>query len=122
MEKSVRNAKLNLTRIRRGCGSWQCGCKTPHSIPFQVEGKVGSCRIVLRPAPKGTGLKAEKECQKILAFAGIKDEWAKGYGQTGSKINLIKACEMAMKKLSSTKIQEKYKANLGVMEGNRVEE
>lgn len=121
-EKSLRNAKLNIVRIRRGCGSWQCGCKTPHSIPYKVEGKVGSCRIVLRPAPKGTGLKAEKECQKLLAFAGIKDVWAKGYGQTGSKINLIKACEMALKRLSSTKVQEKYIKNLGLMGGNKVGE
>lgn len=121
-EKSLRNAKLNIIRIRRGCGSWQCGCRTPHSIPYAVEGKTGSCRIILRPAPKGTGLKAEKECQKILRFAGIKDIWAKGYGQTGSKINLIKACEKALRKLSSTKIQERYRSNLGLIDGNKVGE
>jgi len=121
-EKSLRNAKVNLMSIRRGCGSWQCGCKTPHSIPYQVEGKVGSCRIVLRPAPKGTGLKIEKECQKILSLAGIKDVWSKGYGQTGSKINLIKACEKALKKLSSTKIQDKYIESLGLLEGNKLKE
>ncbi len=120
-EKSLRNAKMNLVRIRRGCGSWQCGCKTQHSIPYQVEGKVGSCRIVLRPAPKGTGLKIERECQKILSFAGIKDIWAKGYGQTGSKINLIKACEQALKKLCTTKIHDKDKDNLGIIEGNRAD-
>ena len=121
-EKSLRNAKLNLIRIRRGCGSWQCGCKTPHSIPFQIEGKVGSCKIVLRPAPKGTGLKVEKECQKILKLAGIKDVWSKAFGQTGSKINLVMACEDALRKLSSTKIQDKFTSSLGVLDGNKIKE
>ena len=41
-EKSFRNAKLDLIKIKRGCGSWQCNCKTPHSIPFEVEGKCSS--------------------------------------------------------------------------------
>ncbi len=35
-EKAIREAKLNLIKIRRGCGSWQCGCGTPHSIPFKI--------------------------------------------------------------------------------------
>lgn len=119
-EKSLRNAKLNLMRIKRGCGSWQCGCKTPHSIPYQVEGQCGSVKIVLRPAPKGTGLKIEKECQKILSLAGIKDIWAKSSGQARNKINLIKACEIALKKLSTTKVQDKYVECLGILEGNKV--
>src|SRR3989338_8376894 len=33
-EKAIRKAKLNLIKIKRGCGSWECGCKEPHSIPF----------------------------------------------------------------------------------------
>ena len=31
-EKAMRNARLNITKILRGCGSWQCFCKTPHSL------------------------------------------------------------------------------------------
>lgn len=119
-EKALRNAKINLIRISRGCGSWQCGCRTSHSIPFEVEGRCGSCRIILKPAPKGTGLKVEKECQKILGLAGIKDVWSKSFGQTGSKINLVKACEAALKQLAKTKVQERYVPNLGMVEGNKV--
>lgn len=121
-EKALRNAKTSLIRIKRGCGSWQCGCKTPHSIPFEVQGKAGSTQIILMPAPKGTGLKIEKECQKILRLAGIKDIWSKTFGQTGSKINLVKACEMALKNLSKTKSQEKFNESLGIMTGNRLKE
>jgi len=116
-EKAIRNAKLNLIKIRRGCGSWQCGCKEPHTIPFTVEGKCGSVKIKLMPAPKGTGLATEKEIAKILSIAGIKDVWSKTFGHTVSKINLIIACMAALKKLTITKIKLEYIENLGICEG-----
>lgn len=115
-EKSMRNAKKNIIKIRRGCGSWQCSCKEPHSIPFAVEGKCGSVKIRLLPAPRGTGLCVESECRKILSVAGIKDVWSKSTGQTRSKVNLIKACEKALKKLMDTKLQEKHFKELGIKE------
>lgn len=117
-EKAIRNAKLNMIKIRRGCGSWQCGCKEPHTIPFSVEGKCGSVIIKLMPAPKGTGLCIESECKKILGLAGIKDVWSKTRGQTGSKTNLIYACIIALKRLITMKIAQKYFGELGIVEGN----
>jgi len=116
-EKAIRNAKLNIMKIRRGCGSWECGCKESHSIPFKVEGKCGSARIKLMPAPKGTGLKVEKECKKILSLAGINDVWSKTSGQTRTKINLISACIDALKQLTSTKIKPSHVAEFGIVEG-----
>ena len=50
-EKAIRNAKLNIIKIRRGCGSWQCECKEPHTTPYSAKGKCGSVEIVLIPAP-----------------------------------------------------------------------
>lgn len=116
-EKSFRNAKLNLIKIKRGCGSWQCNCKTPHSIPFEVEGKCSSVKIKLIPAPKGTGLCVESSCAKILELAGIQDVWSRTFGQTKSKINLIKACLKALRKLSTTKIKPQDVDALGIKEG-----
>ncbi|MBD3310286.1 30S ribosomal protein S5 [Candidatus Woesearchaeota archaeon] len=116
-EKALRNAKLNIMKIRRGCGSWECGCREPHTIPFAVEGKCSSARIKLMPAPKGTGLVVEPECQKILAMVGIKDIWSKTGGQTGTKTNLIFACFDALKKLVSTKVKPDLIENLGIIEG-----
>ena len=105
------NAKLSIMKIRKGCGSWQCGCKTPHSIPVAVEGKCGSVRLRLIPAPKGTGLIVEGECGQVLRKAGIRDVWSKAIGQTRTKLNLIKACEDALRKLSTTKIQTRWKGS-----------
>ncbi|MBW2977784.1 30S ribosomal protein S5 [Candidatus Woesearchaeota archaeon] len=116
-EKAIRNAKLNLIKIRRGCGSWQCGCKEPHTIPFIVEGKCGSVKVKLIPAPKGTGLATEKEIAKILKMAGLKDVWSKTFGHTVSKINLIVACMNALKKLTTTKIKPDHIETLGICEG-----
>lgn len=115
-DKSLRRAKLNLIKIRRGCGSWE-GTADSNSIPFEVEGKCGSVRITLIPAPKGTGLCIEKECAKILSAAGIKDIWSKTKGQTKTKVNLVKACFDALKNLSTMKTQENYIIPLGIQDG-----
>lgn len=106
-EKAEREAKINLIKVKRGCGSFDCSCNEPHSIPYKSEGKCGSSKIILMPAPKGTGLAIEDECKKILAFAGIKDIYSKTFGQTRTKINLTKACFAALKKLETMKRQEK---------------
>lgn len=115
-EKAIRNAKLSIFKIRRGCGSWACGCKEPHSIPFEVKGKCGSCKMVLRPAPKGTGLVVEKECQKILKMAGIKDVFSKTFGQTKTKTNLINACIESLRELTKTKINSDEIKELGIVD------
>ncbi len=101
--KSLREAKLNLIRIERGCGSFDCLCKEKHSIPFKVEGKCGSLRVVLLPAPQGTGLAIGDECKKILRLAGIKDVYSKTFGQTRTTFNMAKACIEALKKTKLNK-------------------
>ncbi|MBI4141241.1 30S ribosomal protein S5 [Candidatus Woesearchaeota archaeon] len=116
-EKALHKAKLNILKIKRGCGSWECGCKTPHSIPYKVIGKCGSTKIVLMPAPKGKGLCVEQECAKILKLAGIKDIWSKSFGQTRVKTNLVAACVEALHKLSTTKIRPEDAETTGIKEG-----
>lgn len=105
-EKALRKAKLNLITIKRGCGSWECGCKEDHSIPFKVSGKESSVEITLMPAPKGVGLCIHEECKKLLKLAGIKDVWSSTKGQTRSAMNLIKACFKALQQLSTMKVGE----------------
>jgi small subunit ribosomal protein S5 len=117
-EKANRNAKQSIIKILRGCGSWQCSCKQPHSVPFSVEGKYGSVKIRLIPAPRGTGLCIEKECGKVLKIAGIKDVWTKTFGQTRTKANLIYACFDALKKLMEIKSQKRDEENLSIVEGS----
>jgi small subunit ribosomal protein S5 len=100
-EKAIRMAKLNIIKVNRGCGHFDCSCSELHSIPFTVEGKCGSVVVKLIPAPQGTGLVIGDECKKILKLAGIRDvySYTKGYGR--STINFATACVKALKKTGS---------------------
>jgi small subunit ribosomal protein S5 len=97
--KATQRAKLNLIKVKRGCGSWECACGGNHSIPYKVSGKCGSVRVQLMPAPKGVGLVADNETKKLLRLAGIKDVWVQTFGNTSTRINLITAVFDALKKL-----------------------
>lgn len=103
-EKAVRKAKLNLTKIRRGCGSYDCSCDELHSIPMETQGKCSSVRVKLVPAPQGTGLVIGKEMKKILDIAGIKDIYSKSFGKVRTTFNTAKACVNALSKLGEVKI------------------
>jgi small subunit ribosomal protein S5 len=97
-DKATRLAKLNIIKVGRSCASFDCACSEPHSIPFKVEGKCGSVRVILIPAPQGTGLVAANELKKILRLAGIKDIYSKTFGGVRTTTNLAKACIDALNK------------------------
>jgi len=98
IDKALRDAKLNIVPVRRGCGSWECSCREPHSVPFEVSGKSGSVRIFLKPAPKGTGLVAGDVAKVVLRYAGIKDVWTWSKGETRTSINFALATYDALKR------------------------
>jgi small subunit ribosomal protein S5 len=98
IKKGIQKAKMNIVRIKRGCGSWECGCGTQHSVPFKTSGKCGSVRVEILPAPRGMGIVAENEAKKILKLAGLKDVWVKTFGNTSMRFNLINAIYDALKK------------------------
>ena len=98
-EKAIRKAKLNIFKVVRGCGSFDCICNEPHSIPLRVEGKCSSVRVVLMSAPRGTGLVCDDEIKKVFRLAGIKDIYVKSFGQTRRKYNHVKAVVDALKKI-----------------------
>ena len=106
IEKAVEHAKLNITSIRMGCGSWECGCGLGHSVPYKSEGKCGSVRIMLIPAPKGTGVVAGSAAKKVLEFAGIKDVWTQTKGDTRTVFNFAAATVDALKNIRKKKFEE----------------
>lgn len=103
VKKATEKAKLNLITVPRSCGSWECGCGESHSIPFKTEGKSGSVRVILMPAPKGIGLAVSIENKKLLSLAGIQDIWIKTFGNTQARFNLTKATFEALKNLHAFK-------------------
>ncbi len=122
IRKCMDNAKLNLTRIRRGCGSWECGCGDPHTIPFEVRGKAGSVDIQLKPAPSGIGLAVGDTAKSILKRAGVKDMWGFSKGKTRTTVNYALAVFDALKETSKMRVREDQAEELGVVSGSHQEE
>lgn len=98
IEKAAREARLNITIIRRGCGSWECGCGQLHSLPFEVTGKCGAVKVKILPGPRGLGLVAGEVAKVILRLAGVKDCWMRSYGSTGTIPSFAYAIFDALKK------------------------
>ena len=99
-EKAVRKAKLNIIKIPRGCGSYDCSCNELHSIPMEVQGKSSSVKIKLIPAPQGTGLAINNELKKVMKAIGITDIYSQSSGKVSTTFNTVKACMQALNKLN----------------------
>jgi len=101
IEKAAINARLNISLVRRGCGSWECGCGKSHSLPFQVRGKCGGVEILLVPGPRGLGIVASEAAKVILGLAGVKDVWTRSFGSTRTVPSFAYAVFDALKKTYS---------------------
>jgi len=117
IKKAIDNAKLNMIELIRGCGSWECGCMTPHSLPFRVNGKSGSTEVTLRPAPRGVGLAVGDVPKKILKLAGIHDAWGFSRGQSKTTVNNAKAVIDALKGTNLMKVQKSQRLELKHLSG-----
>lgn len=112
IRKAVNTAKLNVIEIARGCGSWECACGQPHSIPFEVTGRSGSIYVTIKPAPRGLGLAAAEVPKTILRMAGIKDAWTHSRGQTRTTINFALATFDALKQTTRMALRERHKKHV----------
>lgn len=97
IQRAIRDAKLNIATIVRGCGSWECGCGNPHSVPFKITGNSRSVRVTLIPAPRGTGLVSGETAKTVLRLAGVKDTWSRTEGKPQTTFNFAKATFEALK-------------------------
>ena len=105
-DKAIRKAKLGIIKVRRSCASFDCACDELHSIPFKVDGISGSVKIILIPAPQGTGLVVASELKKVLNLAGVKDVYSKTFGSVRTTTNLVRACMDALGKTNKGREQK----------------
>ncbi len=99
IEKATRNAMLNIIPVQLGCGSWECRCGQPHSLPYKLEGKTGSVRVILIPGPRGLGLVAGETVKNLLSLAGVKDAWTRTFGSTSTSTSITMAVYDAFLKM-----------------------
>ena len=91
IDKATTNSILNIIPVKLGCGSWECRCDQPHSVPFKVRGRGGSVTIEIIPGPRGLGLVAGGNIRNLLKLAGLKDVWTKSKGSTNTMNSTSKA-------------------------------
>lgn len=101
--EAIADAKRHLIFVPLGCGSWECGCGTLHSITQKCQGHNSSTQIIIKPAPRGVGLVAGEITKKILTLLGLKDAWTFTKGRTRNKLNMALAVASALDSLNSLK-------------------
>ena len=82
IKKASEVAKRNLIQIP---------LKEGRTLHHDVVGKNGSGKVILRSAPKGTGIIANGAIRAVCEVTGIKDIVAKSIGSSNSH-NVVRAC------------------------------
>lgn len=105
IESAIKDAKRNIISVPMGCGSWESGPGFKNSIPISVDGRAGSVRVTLKPAPRGVGLAANEVVKKVLFKAGVKDIWSFSRGHTRSIYNTAMATANALEQLNTMRLK-----------------
>jgi small subunit ribosomal protein S5 len=104
IRKGIESAKKNLMKVSM----------SQTTIPHMVLGRYGSGRVLLKPAPEGTGVIAGGAVRAVMTSAGIQNVLTKSIGTTNPH-NVIKATFAALNMLRDRR-------EVAAMRGKTVEE
>src|SRR5450432_1117831 len=90
IRKAIESAKKNLIKVNL----------TQTSIAHLVLGRYGSGKVLLKPAPEGTGVIAGGAVRAVMTSVGIQNVLTKSIGTTNPH-NVIKATFDALRQLKS---------------------
>lgn len=107
VQKAVNQAKKKLIQVPIVNGT----------IPHPLEVKFSAAKVILKPAPKGTGIKAGGAVRVVLEFAGVPNITGKILG-SGNKINNTKATIKALTLLTPAAKAPVNRANSKQVEAN----
>ena len=104
IRKGIEDAKKNLFRVSlKGT-----------SIPHEVIGEFGAGRVLLKPAPEGTGVIAGGPVRAVVETAGIKDIRTKAL-RSNNPCNVVRATINGLKSLRNA-------SEVAAIQGKTVEE
>lgn len=105
IKKAVQVATKNMVRV---------SIVDNRTIPHEALGVSGASKVMLKPAFKGTGIKAGGPVRIVLELAGVKDILSKSLGST-TKINMAHATLNALK-------SQRTAEHIAALRGKKVEE
>ena len=105
LNKGTQVANKNLVKV---------ALSDNRTIPHEAIGVCGKARVLLKPAPKGTGIIAGGAARAVLELAGVKDIVAKSLG-SNTKANVAKATLEALK-------AQRTPEQIAELRGKKVEE
>ncbi|MDZ7812708.1 MAG: 30S ribosomal protein S5 [Ideonella sp.] len=90
VQKAMESARRNLFKV----------CLKNGTIHHKVEGEHGAARVLMMPAPAGTGIIAGGPMRAVFEVLGITDIVAKSHGSSNA-YNMVRATLDALKNLST---------------------
>jgi small subunit ribosomal protein S5 len=98
VEKGIQEGRKNLVDIPL----------VNETIPHEIREKFSATEVLLRPACKGTGVKAGAAARAVLELAGVHNVLSKVFGST-NPINVVKATYGALRKLRTVRQVEEQR-------------
>lgn len=105
MKKAVQAATKNVVKV---------SIVDERTIPHEAIGVQSASKVMLKPASKGTGVKAGGPVRSVLELAGVKDILSKSLG-SNTKVNMAYATLNALK-------AQKTVEEVARLRGKKVEE
>ncbi len=96
VDKALHQAKKNLIKIPL----------VHETVPHRVEAKYKAGRVMIKPAPRGSGIIAGSSVRVMLELAGVPNASAKILSKTGNKITNLKAAFLALSQFKALKAKQ----------------
>lgn len=93
IRKAVKNARKNITKV---------AINKKGTLYHEILGRKGASKVLIKPAPEGTGIIAGSVIRDVLELAGYKNIYTKNLG-SNSPLNMVTAVVEGLKHQHSPK-------------------